>query len=329
MKKIHLLLLSVLLFTACSLPGKDEEPPVQDTTSGSSDLSENDFTPPTEVERGEGDGGPYEMRLLSATSEDGLTWERTNTVISEQANVPDMVITEDGTIYLYYVGGNILGKDQSMAAAVSQDNGVSWAFKKVTINDAQEIGSTPGDPDILLLEDGSFRLYFTAQLKGSDGPGIQYAESSDGLNFSYKGQALKDPDTMTIDSSVYLINGEWHMNTFSDFESTVIQAKSEDEGQTFDIVKMEDVTYNGVPYFLSNPFTLSDGSVRMWSFQLHPSEFRSFVTTDGLNWEDEGNVYLSYEEGKNPLEGFYIKDPAVVQLPDGSYFMVYVTRVPL
>ncbi len=118
------------------------------------------------------------------------------------------------------------------------------------------------------------------------------------------------------------------MNTFTDYKTDVIQTVSNDEGLTFEIVKKENVEYNGVPYFLSNPFTLPDGSIRMWAFQLFPSEFRSFVTTDGLTWEDEGNVYLEYEEGKHPLEGYYIKDPAVVQLPDGTYFMVYVTRAP-
>lgn len=321
MRKSSALFFSLLLLASCSSPAQSEPTP--------DDLTGNDFAPPTEVERGMGDAGPYEMRLLSATSEDGLTWTRTNTIISEQANVPDMMITEDGTIYLYYVGGNILGKDQSMAAAVSQDNGSTWTFKSVTISGSEEIGGMPGDPDISILEDGSFRLYFTAQLKASDGPGIYYADGTDGLHFTYKGESLKDPDTMTIDSSAYQLNGQWRMNTFTDFETEVVQAVSEDGGETYTIVKVENIEYNNVPYFLSNPFTLPDGSVRMWSFQLHPSEFRSFVTTDGLNWEDEGNVYLSYEEGENPLEGFYIKDPAVVQLPDGTFFMVYVTRAPL
>lgn len=330
MFKLYGLLVGLLFLSACN-PVVEEKPenidPLESTPHV--DLSVNDFTPPTEVDRGMGDAGPFEMRLLSAHSEDGITWERDNVILSEQANVPDMVITEDGTILLYYVGGNIMGKDESMAVAVSQDDGVTWSFKSVIIEGAEQIGSNSGDPDIILLDDGTFRLYFTAQIKNSDGPGIQYAEGTDGLTFSYKGQALKDEETMTIDSSVYRIGDEWRMNTFSDFETTVIQAQSQDEGESFEIVKMSNITYNKVPYFLSNPFTLPDGSVRMWSFQLYPtSQFRSFVTTDGLNWEDEGHVYLSYEEGANELEGFYIKDPVVVQLPDGSYFMVYVTRAP-
>lgn len=320
MKKLFTLLAALSLMSAgCSSVTSNPE---------ELELSANDFEPPSEVERGMGDAGPYEMRLLTARSEDGITWERENKILSEQANVPDMVVTEDGTIFLYYVGGNILGEDQSMAAAVSQDNGETWVFKKVTISNADVLASTPGDPDIVLREDGSFRLYFTCQLKSSQTPGIQYADGTDGLNFVYQGEAFKEEGYVTIDSSAFYINGQWMMNTFSDFKTEVITGISSDDGDTFDFVKAENISYDGVPYFVSNPFPLPEGSVRFYSFQLHPSEFRSFVTTDGLTWKDEGLVYLEYEEGGNELEGFYIKDPVVVQLPDGTYLMVYVTRVP-
>ncbi len=290
--------------------------------------SGNDFEPPSEVDRGMVDAGPYEMRLLTARSEDGIAWERENKILSEQANVPDMMVTEDGTIYLYYVGSNILNKDQTIAAAVSADSGETWTFKEVTIDGLDNIHSVPGDPDIAIREDGTYRLYFTAQIDGEKMPSIQYADSSDGLNFTYGGKAFSADGYMTIDSSAFYINGKWMMNTFSDFKTEVITGASEDGGNTFTLAKVQEVKHDGVSYFISNPFPLEDGSVRFYSFQLHPSEFRSFVTTDGLTWEDEGTVYLSYEEGANDLEGFYIKDPSVVQLPDGSYFMVYVTRAP-
>ena len=328
MKNIHLLLLSVLLLSACAAETEPVRPIIEEPQESSVDLSTNDFTPPIEVERGMENAGPYEMRLLSATSEDGLTWTRTNTIISEQANVPDMVVTEDGTIFLYYVGGNILGLDQSIAVAVSTDNGVTWTFKKVTIENREVLGGDPGDPDVVIREDGSYRLYFTSQIKGSDGPSIQYADGTDGFNFTYKGEAFKADGYTAIDSSAFFVDGHWAMNTFSGFDTEVIHGVSSDDGESFEFVQAKDVKYNNQPVFLSNSFTLPDDSVRFYSFDFRSGDFRSFVTTDGLTWEDEGNLYLSYEEGKNPLEGFYIKDPAVVQLPDGSFFMVYVTRAP-
>jgi hypothetical protein len=329
MPKTLALLASVVFLSACGTPAVELPASNTEETENSVDLSVNDFTPPDGPLRGLGDAGADEMRLLSARSEDGVNWTRTQTVISEQANVPDMVVAPDGTIYLYYVGGHIQDKDQTIAAAVSQDNGATWTFKKVTIDGiADKKHSTPGDPDIALRADGTFRLYFTAQLDGHEMPSIQYADGTDGLNFTYGGEAFHEDGYMTIDSSAYYLDGVWRMNTFSDFKTEVIQAVSHDDGDSFEFVKAEDITYDGAPYFVSNPFPLADGSVRFYSFQLHPSEFRSFLTTDGLTWEDEGQVYLKYEEGKNPLEGYYIKDPVVVQLEDGSYLMVYVTRAP-
>lgn len=289
------------------------------------DLSVDDFEPPTEVERGMETAGPFEHRLLTATSEDGITWERTNEILVEQGNAPDMMI-KDGTIYLYYTGGNFDGQEEGIAVAISSDGGDSWTFKRVTISGTDNIHTIPGDPDIALRDDGSFRLYFTAQIDGSKAPSIQYADSTDGLNFTYEGETFQADGYTTIDSSAFYVDGHWAMLTFSGFGTEVIHAISSDDGDSFDFVKAEDVIYNKRPYFMANPLTLGDGSVRFYAFQL--DEFRSFVTTDGLTWEDEGNSLLEYEEGENELEGFYIKDPSVVQLDDGTYLMIYVTRAP-
>lgn len=313
MKKLFLL----LALTAC----QSSPIPTQETV----DLSVNDFEPPTEVERGMETAGPFEHRLLTAVSEDGITWERTNEILVEQGNTPDMTI-KDGVIYLYYTGGNFDGQEQGIAAALSGDGGESWTFKRVTLLGGDEILSVPGDPDIALREDGSFRLYFTAQLAGAEGPSILYADSTDGLNFTYEGEAFQKDGYTTIDSSAFYIDDHWAMLTFSGFETDVIHAISSDDGDSFEFVKAENVTYKNKPYFMANPLTLKDGSVRFYAFEF--AEFRSFVTEDGLTWEDEGNTILTYEEGENELEGFYIKDPSVVQLDDGTYLMVYVTRAP-
>lgn len=315
MKKLFLFPLFILVLSACTT-----------TQELSTDLSTNDFTPPSEVERGMENAGPFEQRLLSARSEDGITWERTNIILSEQANTPDMVYT-NGLIYLYYTGGNFDGKEQAIAVAVSQDEGVTWTFKRVTLDGIDELGGSPGDPDIIMLDDGTFRLYFTSGLKGEKHPAIFYAEGSDGFNFEYKGQAFYADGYEAIDSSAFVVNSEWKMLTFNGFGTEVIHASSSDDGKSFEFIKTEAVESGKEDYFLANPFELEDGSVRFYAFNMN--QFRSFTTQDGLNWEDDGYSYLKYEEGVNSLEGFYIKDPSVIQLNDGSYLMVYVTRAPL
>src|SRR5436190_17901804 len=66
------------------------------------------FTPPT----GRGCpvtvlGGPCGRRLMSARSDDGLTFKRTNHIVTDQGDVPDLVIDSNGWIYLYYVGATV------------------------------------------------------------------------------------------------------------------------------------------------------------------------------------------------------------------------------
>ncbi len=326
MKKTLPLFLSFVVFAACSSPVSEPvEEVAEENVTSSVDLNANDFAPPTEAERGHPTDGPYEQRLLSATSTDGVTWEKTNELIVEQASASDMTY-KDGVIYLYYVGSNFDGREEGIAAAVSQDNGNTWTFKRVAINGFEEVKSTLGDPDVMLLDDGSTRMYFTAQTPNRKSPSIFYAESADGFNFDYQGEAFYADGYTTIDSSAFRVNGTWGMLTFSGFGTEVIHAQSKDEGKSFEFVKAEDVKYKNQPMFLSNPLSLPDGSVRFYAFDLR-SGFRSFVSTDGLTWTDEGYEILKLDPSSS-MERDYIKDASITQLDDGSYFMAYGTRIP-
>lgn len=53
----------------------------------------------------------------------------------------------------------------------------------------------------------------------------------------------------------------------------------------------------------------------------------SFSTVDGIGFEADPGTRLALDAGSG-LESWGVKDPAVVQLPDGSYLMVDVTVIP-
>lgn len=335
MKPLPFLLItaSLLVFAGCPQdPEYYEETPTDSTTESTTSTEEtalesntSDFTPPEDFEWGWENDGPFEMRLLSARSEDGINWERDNQIISNQAGAPNMVVAPDGTIHLYYIGGNILGKDQAMAVALSDDKGATWTYKEVSIENSPLAGP-PGDPDVVIREDGTFRLYFTSSPPNSTLPGIYYADSEDGLTFTYGGEAFR-PEAMAIDSTTFYWNDEWVMFTFTGFEPAHLFATSSD-GDTFSFVKKVVFSDEGdLSYFLSNVVLDQDGTLRVYGFDLEKGgDIRSSTSTDGLTWVDEGLVHLELDPD-NGLEGHYLKDPAVVQLEDGSYFMVYVTRV--
>ncbi|MFN4133147.1 MAG: hypothetical protein ACK4GQ_02120 [Candidatus Hadarchaeales archaeon] len=90
----------------------------------------SDFTPPKGAAAGPGEHGPWSMRPMSATSTDGLTFTRTNQVITDQGDVPDLVQDNKGWIYLYYVGWTGGTEQSKTVVAISQDGGSSWCTKK-------------------------------------------------------------------------------------------------------------------------------------------------------------------------------------------------------
>ncbi len=70
-----------------------------------------------------------------------------------------------------------------------------------------------------------------------------------------------------------------------------------------------------------------DGGVRFYAFTLNETDFLSYFSSDGYEWEKEDGTRLSFDKNSE-YESKYIKDPAVAKLQDGSYIMAYVTVIP-
>jgi hypothetical protein len=79
-------------------------------------------------------------------------------------------------------------------------------------------------------------------------------------------------------------------------------------------------------YFNGNVVPFEDG-YRFYGFSGQTAGIKSFFSTDAETWELEEGYRLSLDESSN-LESKFISDPDVVQLEDGSYFMVYSTLIP-
>ena len=87
-----------------------------------------DYIAPNGRQPGATSEHPGAARLLTARSNNGLTWTRTNEIVSDQANVPDMVIDTKGTIFLYFTGGVVGDRENVTALAKSTDDGENWTF---------------------------------------------------------------------------------------------------------------------------------------------------------------------------------------------------------
>lgn len=287
-------------------------------------VSDNRFTPPTEAGTGSGVETPGRRRLMTATSTDGLTFTRTNTIVTDQANVPDLVMDADGTLYLYYAGWTVGDRNNAAAVAISEDQGKTWTFHQVDIGVANGRMSHSSDPDVVLLEDGTFRMYSTFNLPNSTDPGIFVEEGTDGIHFS-EGTLAFSGTPPALDSNTFFAGDLWHMYTLSGRTMDSYHATSTD-GLTFTEQSHKTYWIDNLDMVMSNVLPI-EGGYRMYGFSPTSGDIRSLTSSDGTTWTAEAGVRLALDTTSG-FESTYVKDPAVIKLLDGTYLMVYVTQIP-
>lgn len=307
MKKIFYFLSLLLLLGVGCLP-----------TSNLVDV--NDFTPVEgKATAPEGEDasseGPYERRIMTAISYDGLTYTQNDQWVCDQCHVPDAV-TKDGTIYLYYTGWILGDRINTSAVAISQDDGGSWTYKYLELTDADPIDRVV-DPDVVLLEDGRFRLFFTA----GNPQGIHYAESSDGISFTYKGVVFAQANDIAVDSTTFKVGDTWHMYALSDAGIERLWHLTSTDGEIFSVYGLTSFPNDGILAMPSNGIWTKD---RYDLFTFGPDgTIGSMWSKNGFDWYPSRKTHIEPTEDE-----IYVKDPAVVGLDDGRYLMFYVTNIP-
>lgn len=283
-----------------------------------------DFEPTQGSTDGPGNYGPWNTRLLTATSDDGLKFTRTNVVITDQADVPDVVMDDTGRLYLYYTSWTVGERDNTTVVAISDDQGELWVFKYVVLDGFENMAS-PVDPDVQHLDDGTFRLYITSDPHDNEGAGTFYAESEDGINFTKVGEAFRPGNKQNaLDPSTVIVDGTWHLFNGGGQGGNTHSTSS--DGTSFTKYDTNEFRLDGQPYMMANAIPTDDG-VRMYAFSNKGKDIRSFTSSDGYTWTADDGVRLEPDQSSG-LEGDFVKDPAVIQLEDGSYLMVYVTAIP-
>lgn len=253
--------------------------------------------------------GPYTHQVLSATSDDGLSFSHDGRVLLEHASVPAAIALPDGRIRLYYVDASQM--PENVNCADSRDEGRSFSVLGCTI--AGRAGIKAVDPSIVALPDGRYRLYYYASPADPGAAGthaIHAAISSDGVRFVEEGKVFEYPGL--VDPDVFWSGREWLMYVFSLNTGTVV-ARS-DDGLSFSYIGPHPLTGWGT----TAPMRLPDGRLRLYAFdQRRQQEVGSFLSQDGLDWVREAGVRLTAPAGKE------ITDPFVVPLRDGRFRMFF------
>lgn len=285
-----------------------------------SDLAQkNDFEPvggkssaPAEVDASQ--EGPYERRIMTAISYDGLTYTQNDRWICDQCHVPDAII-KDGTIYLYYTGWIVGDRINTSAVALSTDEGASWTYRYLDLADSGPIDRIE-NPDVVLLEDGTFRLFFTA----GNPQGIHYAESSDGISFAYKGVIFEQANDIAIDSTTFKVGDTWHMYALSDAGIDRMWHLTSTDGVTFSVYGLTSFPNDGVVSMPSNGVWIDD---RFSLFLFEPNGIiGSMWSKNGFDWYPSRKTHLTPTEDEA-----FVKDSTVIPLDNGQYLMFYVTNI--
>jgi len=254
-----------------------------------------------------GQDGPWNHRIMGATSSDGLNWVKDNRVVSDQASVPNAILDNSSRIRIYYVDW----KNGGLSVAIA--NGSGWIYKKVQ-------GVTPDwvDPMVVVLADGRYRLYASYMPFSGPQDKIISAVSTDGITFQqesgvrYQESAITDPDVINMGNvlRMFVSKGPVTVSTVSS------------DGLTF--ARENELPLNG-----SVTCTVKvDGGYRIY---YHSSILGkglciySAFSQDGRTWVNEG---LRLEPGAaGALDQGGVGDPAVVRMPDGRYRMYYKTFI--
>ncbi len=284
---------------------------------------QSDFMPPTgkDITATDPESAAY-FRLMTATSTDGIDWTATGDLISDQANVPDM-IERDDSLFLYYTGWNVGAEQNKTVVAISADEGNKWVFKYISFLGYQSGELTNnGNPDVIYTDNGMIRMFITTVHNGTKS--VLCYESENGFDFEFIDVATHSPTNDMFDSNTYYWNGIWHQFTINSTNNVHWYSTSTD-GIHFTQIGTTVFDDGGNGHFASNGFDWGS-THRIFTSFLPDSNLYSFSTIDGTTWTKDSGSRLNF--GTVSGEDSYLKDPAIIQLDWKNWLMVYVTRIP-
>jgi len=135
---------------------------------------------------------------------------------------------------------------------------------------------------------------------------------------------------VALDPSTARIGATWHL--FSGGQPGSNRHATSPDGTTYLFDREMTFLRDGVGQLMANG-TAVPGGTRFYTFDSIPSApgrqpgIGSVFTADGVSWTVEPGQRLAPDPA-SPLESSGVKDPAGARLPDDSYLMVYVTRIP-
>jgi hypothetical protein len=265
-----------------------------------------------------------------AFSTNGLDFQRptnlNDSILVDRAGVPDAVLLPSGRILVYFIDGCRRPEEtgSTTAVAISDKQGTpgSWIFKNMRFTDIPSgYGAFPFDPNVVLLPDGTLRMFATVMHPAADGSmkgGAYSFHSTDG-GFTYPFEGLRYDD-ISDPENYRFSDSNWQIFT----GGPIGHALSTDGGNIFN-------TVGGSPAGMAVIHEIATTE--------KPGEYRAYVSTpQGIKsfysasvpwttWTEEPGYRLQMDSTTG-LESCEVAVPTVLKLGPGNYLMIYLTVFP-
>lgn len=240
--------------------------------------------------------GPWENPVLISESADGLRFTNPR-VWLQGAGVPHVTRDSRGRLiatFQWFPTDRRQDWDR-IAVRFSTDGGKTWTDPQaIRVTDYPARYHRPCDPTLVVLPDGRYRLYFTADTPEGRGPGTYSAISSDAVNFRFEpGARFRVDGEKVLDCAVARLGETWHYFAPVQDAGRGYHATSRD-GLNF--TRQPDVQL-GSRNWLGCALT-TGGRLRF--FGTGPGGW-SATSTDGSRWQlDPGTSYFGADPGAAP-----------------------------
>ena len=265
--------------------------------------------------------------IRMARSDKGLNFVDTGHVFLKRAAAPDVVVLANGDLLAVFDYADVGDPDGATFLAVSRssDGGRTWSpARRIRLMEPKGRATDARHGDLVRMPDGRLRLYFVSSIERRRGAKhsrlrdwvvVRAAERRDGADFAVDPRVRvivgrrndAHPVVGFLGRRVHLFAAESGRGTGSDTErpGRARHFISRD-GRRF--VYLTPVRAAGMGAIGSVVST--DRGLR--AYVSSGDGIRSLVSANGRTWKEENGVRLANGG-----------DPAVVQLKDGSYLMLY------
>ncbi len=291
--------------------------------------SANDFTPASGAAGNVDGNGPWNRRIRIATSQDGFSWQRTGVTLSDQADVP-AIILRDGIVWAFYV----MWQDATGAlidttvAAYSADL-VNWTYKSLQFSDRPETMRNQVDPTVVEYAPGKYRMYFTSNARTYSATSVDLLSWTveEGVRYEVDNGQVLDPNLVWVEG---VGNEAAHYEFFAGGTPNANHHAISYDGLQFESL----ADFSTTPFVVMANGAKIGEDYRYFGFTQEPGQqekhIRMLTYAGESQWTLNEDILLRVD-GSTGEEATLVGDPAVTNHPLGEpfgYVMLYSTQIP-